>query len=244
MKKYILHLRTQNLKNKVVVITGGNRGIGLALVKNFSSLGFTTILACRDPKEGLIAIADSLHKNITVMKLDLSNSNSINNFFEDLMQKFSRIDILINNAGVFLDKNSNFLTINEDILFETLNVNLLGAWRLCRLASQVMINQCYGRVVNISSGWGSLSDMNGSAVAYRLSKVGLNSLTRFMSSELTPFGDIKVNSICPGWVKTKMGGMDALVSPEEASDHIVKLATIGKDGPTGKFFRSGIEIPW
>lgn len=244
MHDEILNTHIEKMSQRVVVITGGNRGIGLALVKNFSDLGFTTVLACRDPAQVLLATDDVLNSNIIVMKLDLSNTQSISDFFQNLIEKFSRIDILINNASIFLDKNSTFLTISEEILLETLNVNLLGAWRLCRLAAYIMVNQKYGRIVNISSGWGSLSNMEGNAVAYRLSKVGLNALTRFMSSELAPLGDIKVNSICPGWVKTNMGGENAIITPEEAALHIVKLATLNKDGPTGKFFRDGNEIAW
>ncbi|MGI9047886.1 MAG: SDR family oxidoreductase, partial [Rubrobacteraceae bacterium] len=126
---------------------------------------------------------------------------------------------------------------------EALEANLLGAWRLCEMAVPFMQRGGYGRIVNISSGLGAVNDMGGGSPAYRVSKAGLNALTRILSSELRGSG-ILVNSVSPGWVRTDMGGSGASRSVEEGADTPVWAATLPDNGPTGGFFYDRREVPW
>jgi NAD(P)-dependent dehydrogenase (short-subunit alcohol dehydrogenase family) len=107
-----------------------------------------------------------------------------------------------------------------------------------------MIAQRYGRIVNVSTGWASLAEMEANAAAYRISKTALNALTRVVADDLRDKGDIKVNSVCPGWVRTRMGGPDADLSPEQAAKDVVWAALLDESGPTGGFFKNRAPLPW
>ena len=146
------------------------------------------------------------------------------------------LDILVNNAGIGGDTGSRGSDADLAEVKATVDTNLFGAWRLAKALIPLMERSGNGRIVNVSSGMGQLSDMGGGAPSYRLSKAGLNVLTRILSSELAGSG-IKVNSVCPGWVKTDMGGASASKEVEDGADTPVWLATLPDDGPTGGFFR-------
>jgi NAD(P)-dependent dehydrogenase (short-subunit alcohol dehydrogenase family) len=160
---------------------------------------------------------------------------------------YGRLDILVNNAAILIDAPGGFkaslFDLTSDTLRRTMETNLLGPVRLIQAAAPLMREQAYGRIVNISSGAGQLSDMGSGYPAYRMSKTALNALTRIAASELGG-GDIKVNAMCPGWVRTEMGGPDADRSPEEGADTAVWLATLPDTGPTGGFFRDRKPIAW
>ena len=130
-----------------------------------------------------------------------------------------------------------------DVVRETLEINLFGAWRLCEAFVPLMQRNRYGRIVNVSSGMGALNDMSGGSPAYRVSKTSLNALTRILASELRGSG-ILVNSVCPGWVQTDMGGANASRTVEEGADTPVWAATLPNNGPSGCFFRDRRQIPW
>jgi NAD(P)-dependent dehydrogenase (short-subunit alcohol dehydrogenase family) len=153
--------------------------------------------------------------------------------------------VLVNNAGVFLDPyhppGNSVLDAHLDTVQRSLDTNLLGAVRAC----QALIRSMYGegRVVNVSSGMGQLPEMNGCCPGYRFSKVGLNALTRILADELQDTW-IKINSVCPGWVRTDMGGPNATLSVEQGVDTIVWLATLPDNGPSGGLFRERRSIPW
>jgi NAD(P)-dependent dehydrogenase (short-subunit alcohol dehydrogenase family) len=130
-----------------------------------------------------------------------------------------------------------------DDVKELLETNLFGAWRLTQALLPLLRRSGHGRIVNLSSGMGQLEEMGGGAPAYRVSKTGLNALTRIFANEEADSG-ILVNSVCPGWVRTDMGGSGARLSVEEGADTAVWLATLPDEGPTGGFFRERDQIPW
>jgi len=156
---------------------------------------------------------------------------------------YGRVDILINNAGIYLDEGTSVFNVDEKIVKETLDVNFYGAFNICRVLVPIMRQNGYGRIVNISSGYGAMSEMAGYHAAYRISKAALNALTLIMADELRD-GDIKVNAVCPGWVNTDMGGKMAPVSAEKAAKDIVHIALMDEEGPTGSFFRHKKPIEW
>ncbi len=230
---------------KVAVVTGANRGIGLAVCRHLAGQGVRVLLGSREASKGTKAVAaltlDGL--DTEAVELDVTSDDSVSALRKDIEKRFGGADILINNAGVLLDQGASVFSPAPDSFRQTMAVNFYGAMRMCREFIPVMIERGYGRVVNISSGWGALTDMEGFQPAYRVSKTALNALTRIVAAEA---GDcnVKVNSVCPGWVQTEMGGEEAPVSVEEAAEGIVWAATLSDDGPTGGFFRYRESIDW
>ena len=152
------------------------------------------------------------------------------------------VDVLVNNAGVL--ESGGILGVDDDLMRHTLEVNLLGPLRTARAFMPGMIERGYGRVVNVSSGSGSLTEAVPYSPAYSISKAALNMLTRQLAFASEGHGDVKVNSMCPGWVRTDMGGGAAPRSTEEGADTIVWLATLPADGPTNGFFRDQRPAAW
>jgi NAD(P)-dependent dehydrogenase (short-subunit alcohol dehydrogenase family) len=232
----------------VAIITGANRGLGLETCRQLAQLGRHVVLTARDETQGLAATKDLLQQgqNVTFFPLDVSKSESILAFTSYLSETFEVIDTLVNNAGIFpdpppSDSNSSILKTDPDLVQQGFLINTLAPLRLCQAIIPLM--KGHGRIVNVSSGMGQLSDMNGCCPAYRLSKTALNAVTRILADELQETG-IKINSVCPGWVRTRMGGDEASLSVEEGAKGIVWAATLPDDGPSGGFFRHGKAIPW
>jgi NAD(P)-dependent dehydrogenase (short-subunit alcohol dehydrogenase family) len=239
---------SQSAANKVAVVTGGNRGLGLEACRQLARAGARVVLASRNPEKGETAAAVLRGEglDITPHSLDVTDPTSIERLARFIEQQFGRLDILVNNAGVFEDSSgggdgASALRSDPAIVRRTFETNTLGPL----MVSQALIPLMHGggRVVNVSSGMGQLAEMNGGSPGYRLSKAALNALTRILADELRDTG-IKVNSVCPGWVKTDMGGPDAPRTPEQGVETIVWLATLPDDGPTGGFFRDKEPIPW
>jgi NAD(P)-dependent dehydrogenase (short-subunit alcohol dehydrogenase family) len=153
------------------------------------------------------------------------------------------LDVLVNNAGIVLDARRSGVGADLDVVRETLETNLFGAWRTASAVAPLLRRSGHGRIVNVSSGMGQLSDMHGGSPGYRVSKASLNALTRILATELAGDG-VLVNSMCPGYVRTDMSGPGATRSPEQGADTAVWLATLPDDGPTGGFFRDRRPIPW
>src|SRR5215208_2491584 len=227
---------------RIALVSGGNRGIGLEIVRQLAERGMTVILGSRDEKEGRSA-AEGLSGDVVVQQLDVTDEESVDRLVASVEDEFGRLDVLINNAGITNDRGQRGVDADLDRVREALEANLLGAWRLCEAFIPLMRRHGYGRIVNISSGLGALNDMGGGSPAYRVSKAGLNVLTRILASELRGTG-ILVNSVCPGWVRTDMGGSGATRSVEEGADTPVWAATLPNNGPTGGFFRDRRSIPW
>jgi NAD(P)-dependent dehydrogenase (short-subunit alcohol dehydrogenase family) len=227
---------------RIALVSGGNRGIGLEIVRQLADKGITAILGSRDEEQGRAA-AEGLPDNVVVRQLDVADEKSVERLATSIEEEFERLDILVNNAGIANDRGQRGMDADLDRVREALEANLFGAWRLCEAFIPLMQRHRYGRIVNISSGMGALNDMGGGSPGYRVSKAGLNVLTRILASELRGSG-ILVNSVCPGWVRTDMGGSGATRSVEEGADTPVWAATLPNNGPTGGFFRDRRPIPW
>lgn len=236
-------------KSRVALVTGANRGIGLEVVRQLGRLGLTAVLGSRDRAKGEAAAATLESEGIAapVVVLDVTDARSVADAVAGVHKRFGRIDVLVNNAGVSLDGSrapvGSVLDVDPDIVARTLDANTLGPLRLIQAVVPLMRRQGYGRIVNVSSGLGQLSAMGGSWPGYRMSKVALNALTRIVAAELGA-GNIKVNTMSPGWVRTDMGGASAPRSVAEGADTIVWLATLADDGPTGLFFQDRKSIAW
>jgi len=229
-----------NKKN--IVITGGNRGIGYGLLKILSDK-HNVIITVRDNKKGKNAIARlSNSKNeINYVVMDVESSDSVMKAADVIKQRFNKVDLLINNAGILIKEYQlPAIETSEDSILKTFNTNTLGVLRVCKSIVPMMKNG--GRIVNISSGMGQLDEMESGSTAYRISKTALNALTKILSNELLSLG-VKVNTICPGWVKTDMGGENATLTVEESTIKIAAFA-LRNNFPNGQFLRHGEKIPW
>jgi NAD(P)-dependent dehydrogenase (short-subunit alcohol dehydrogenase family) len=227
---------------RVALVSGGNRGIGLEIVRQLAERSITTILGSRDEESGRKA-AEELSGNVVVQGLDVSDEKSVGRLASFVEKTFGRLDVLVNNAGVSNDEGQRGVDADLDRVREALETNLFGAWRLCEVAIPLMQRHGYGRIVNMSTGMAALEDMGGGSPGYRVSKTSLNALTRILASELRGSG-ILVNSVEPGWVQTDMGGSRAPRPVGEGAEGAVWAATLPNNGPTGGFFRDRRPIPW
>jgi NAD(P)-dependent dehydrogenase (short-subunit alcohol dehydrogenase family) len=220
--------------SRTALVTGANRGLGLETVRELGQLGYRVIATGRDlaKAEQAAAALRGEGLDVTAFELDVSSDASAARLSE-----LGPVDALVNNAGI-----AGSGTETADLL-EAFETNTLGAYRTIKALSPGMRERGYGRIVNVSSGMGQLSDMGGGHPAYRLSKVALNALTRIFANELAGTG-VLVNSVCPGWVRTDMGGPNASRSLEEGAETIVWAATLPDGGPSGGFFRNKQPIPW
>lgn len=236
-------------ETRVALVTGANRGIGLEIVRQLSRQGVMTVLGARDLASGHRAAEELASEGLepAPVALDVTSPGSVTNAVAETLHLFGRLDILINNAGVLLDPaaedGGTVAALPIDMLVKTLDINTVGAFRMTQAVLPTMSEAGYGRIVNISSGLGQLSEMDGGRVAYRMSKAALNALTRVTAAETSTDG-IKVNAMCPGWVRTDMGGPNASRSVEEGAETAVWLAMLPDDGPTGGFFRDKKPIAW
>ncbi|EMJ89055.1 SDR family NAD(P)-dependent oxidoreductase [Leptospira meyeri] len=230
-------------KERIALVTGANRGIGKQVSIDLAKQGIYVLIGARNPGEAAdtLAAVQAVGKG-EILPLDVSKEQSISEALDTITGSFGKLDILVNNAGIFADPGSFFDTTSED-LHRTLLVNLYGPLRLIQTFLPMMIQNDFGRIVNVSSGMGQLSDMGGGYPAYRISKTAINALTNVASAEGVG-KNIKINSVCPGWVKTDMGGANATRPVEKGAETIVWAATLPDNGPTGKFFRDKKEIGW
>ena len=239
----------QSAAGKIAVVTGGNRGMGFETCRQLGRRGARVILTSRDPAKGEAAAGRLQGDGLDVRhhQLDVADDESIARLAEFIRSEFGRLDILINNAGIARGKDEPRERAMQTFeatpagLREVLATNLIGPFLLCQTLIPLM--QGRGRVVNVSSGMGQLCEMGGGFPAYRMSKAGLNALTRIFARELEGTG-VKVNAVCPGWVRTDMGGAGAPRSVEEGVATTIWLATLPDDGPSGGLFRDRKPIPW
>jgi NAD(P)-dependent dehydrogenase (short-subunit alcohol dehydrogenase family) len=231
-------------RSKIVVVTGGNRGIGLEISRQLADRGATVVLTARDREAGEFAAAKLAQKDRPVRfhPLDVTDAESILRLRGFLENTFDRLDVLINNAGILVDEDAPGLTVPLATVRATLETNTLGPLHLAQELAPLLGRSRTGRIINVSSGMGALSDMEGGHAAYRISKTALNAVTRILAAELE--GSVAVNSICPGWVKTDMGGADAERDVAHGADTAVWLALDAPQGQTGGFLRDRKPIPW
>lgn len=227
---------------RVALVSGGNRGLGLEICRQLAERGMTVLLGSRDPERGEEAARD-LPGNVRAVRLDVTDEAGVRELVDSVKSEFGRLDVLVNNAAISKDRGQHGTDVELEVVRETLETNLIGAWALSEAVIPLMRENGYGRIVNVSSRLGAITDMGGGSPAYRVSKAALNALTRILASELRGSG-ILVNSVCPGWVATEMGGEGASRRVEEGADALVWAATLPKGGPTGGFFIDQQPIPW
>lgn len=228
----------------VALVTGGNRGIGLEVARQLAQKGMTVIMGTRILEKGLAA-AEKLPEGegrVMPYQLDVTDSKSIDQLAKWVEQEFGHLEILVNNAGILYDTWQRASTADLNVVQEAYATNTLGAWRVCQALLPLIRQSQSGRIVNVSSGAGSLASMGAGTPAYSTSKAALNAFTRLLAAELEGTG-ILVNAVCPGWVATEMGGAGGR-PVEDGAAGIVWAATLPDDGPTGGFFRDGQPLSW
>jgi NAD(P)-dependent dehydrogenase (short-subunit alcohol dehydrogenase family) len=235
-----------NALQRIAVVTGGNRGIGFEICRQLGRKGINVVLTARNARQGEQAVkalqAEGL--NVIFHPLDVTDAHSIEALAGHLASSHRRCDILVNNAGILVSGGgTSVLKESIDVVRRTQETNVYGPLQLMQALVPLMRRNRYGRIVNLSSGLGQLTDMGDGYPAYRLSKAGINVLTR-MFGAATEGSNILVNSVCPGWVRTDMGGRNATSSVEQGADTAVWLATLGDGGPTGGLFRDRKRVPW
>ncbi len=237
--------------DKVALVTGANRGIGLEVARQLAQAGLKVVLTCRDDKKGKQAQQELASAGLAVdmRTLDVTSADSVRDLALYLRKHYGRLDILVNNAGIMLDRFEDgqpvmsIMDCDLDQVRRTMETNLYGALSLTKELLPLMKENHFGRIVNVSSGLGQISEMGAGYTGYRLSKAALNALTCMVADELSS-ENIIVNACCPGWVRTDMGGKNAARSVEEGADTIVWLCQSADGSVSGKLFRDREEQPW
>jgi len=226
---------------RTALVTGANRGIGYEVSRALASEEMRVLLTGRD-RTAIEAAAEGLRNEGDVLPfvLDVADRRSVEACREWLRRRGESVDVLVNNAGIY--EGGPLLSTSPEVLRRVLETNFWGAAWTCQAFLPPMVERGYGRVVNVSSGYGAFAEGLQGPGAYALSKAALNALTLRLAHEVS--GDVKVNAACPGWVRTRMGGSEAPRSVEEGADTIVWLATLGPEGPSGGFFRDRQPIEW
>lgn len=222
---------------KIILVTGGNRGIGKEICKQLGEQGHHVILGSRERSKGQTA-AKELGGKVQAIKLDVTDKKDIEAAAAQIEAEFGKLDVLINNAGIFGD--SSLLTLPQSELERTMETNVYAPLEMVQVFTPLLEKSSDPRVVNLSSAMGKTSEMTADNASYRLSKWSLNGLTMQMANSLPNF---KVNAMHPGWVKTDMGGEQAALSIPEGADTAVWLATTD-DTTTGKFFNERKVMEW
>lgn len=232
---------------RVALVSGANKGLGFEISRQLAAKGLTVVLTSRDSQKGEAATADLRRAghNVDYYPMDVTDTGSVKRAHDHVARRHGRLDVLINNAGIMLreDIDHPALEVSLEVVRKTLETNVLGHIIVSQIFVRLMQKNNYGRIVNLSSGLGTLSEMEGGYLGYRISKSALNALTRILAHETKGTG-ILVNSMCPGWCRTDMGGPDAKRSVEEGAKTAVYLATLSAKGPTGKYFRDKKQIDW
>jgi NAD(P)-dependent dehydrogenase (short-subunit alcohol dehydrogenase family) len=225
------------IKMKTVLITGAYRGLGYEVARQLSERGWKVILTARRKNEGSAAAAKL--KNASFLELHITDGSSVTR----AAKQVAALDVLINNAAIIAERDQDILSIAPEIMASTIETNALGALRVSQAFLPQLLKSSAGRIVNVSSGAGQLSDMGTWSPAYSASKTALNAITCLLAAALKEKG-IAVNSVCPGWCRTEMGGSGAPRSVEQGADGIVWLAADAPQSKTGLFWRDREVIPW
>ncbi|MBL1214624.1 MAG: SDR family NAD(P)-dependent oxidoreductase [Ignavibacteriae bacterium] len=227
---------------KTALITGANKGIGFEVCRQLGEKNFHIILTARNKERGLTAV-DKLKENdinAEFILMDVSNEESVSNAFNKFKELNLKLDVLINNAGILIDKTS-IIEIDTEAFVNTMFTNSVSVFWVIKYFLPLINDK--GRIINMSSGLGAFSEMSNYAPSYSVSKAAMNALTKQFSFALES-KNIAVNSVSPGWVRTDMGGANASRSVEEGADNAVWLASEADIQLTGKFFRDRKEIEW
>ncbi len=232
---------------KVALVSGGNRGLGLETCRRLAALDFQVYLGSRRLEAGIEAARSIGRENVEAVKLDVRSQSDVDALAQHIEYGPGHLDVLVNNAGVMIDgdlgRSTSICDTDLDVIEQSLQINTLGPIRLIRAMLPLMERVVDARIVNISSGMGQLADMGGQHPGYRISKTALNAVTRIFAAELDA-ARFKVNSVCPGWVRTDMGGSNADLSVEEGVDTAVWLASSPEARDSGGFYRKRKRIDW
>jgi NAD(P)-dependent dehydrogenase (short-subunit alcohol dehydrogenase family) len=231
-------------RNRIALVTGANRGLGFETCRQLAQLGLTVILSARNLTKGEVAAKQLIERGLDVIfyELDVLNQSHMNRIIRQIEQRFGRLDVLVNNAAILYDTWQSAVNAELEIVNQALASNLFGPWKLSQLCIPLMKRNNYGRIVNVSSGAGSLHYMGSGSPAYSVSKAALNAFSRILAADLHGTG-ILVNSVDPGWVATDMGGRGGR-PVEDGAKGIVWAATLPDNGPSGGFFFDGKHAPW
>lgn len=232
------------MSGRVSLVTGANRGIGRELVRQLAAAGDSVILTARNPDKATTAataLADE-HGTVIAHPLDVTDPDSAAALARFVEERFGRLDVLVNNAAIHYDTSQQATTADLTIVREALETNLVGAWQVTQALLPLLRSSKHARLVNVSSEGGSLTNMGGGIPAYRTSKAALNALTRLLAAELRR-DSILVNSVCPGWVATDMGGPGGR-PVEDGAASVLWAVNLPDSGPTGGFYRDGRPLPW
>jgi NAD(P)-dependent dehydrogenase (short-subunit alcohol dehydrogenase family) len=232
------------MAERIALVTGASRGIGRGTALALAERGFTVIGTARTLAAAEPTAAQARERGLELIpeQVDVGSDEQVDALFERVFARFDRLDVLVNNAGIIPKGDSEVLRTPAAVIAEAINVNTLGAYRMSQRALPKMNAAGYGRIVNISSGMGALEDQYGGHPAYRISKTALHTVT--VQFHHAAAAGVKVNVVCPGWVRTDMGGPGATRSVEEAMPGIIWAATLPEGGPSGGFFRDSQPIPW
>jgi len=228
----------------VAVVTGANRGIGREVVRALAASGYLVVLGSRDPARGEAAAAGlgGASAGVVACALDVADEASVRAAAAWVGDALGRCDALVNNAAIDYDTDARATTADLDRVHRAMETNLFGAWRTALALLPLLRQSPRPRIVNVSSGSGSLADMSAGTPAYSVSKAALNALTRILAAELRS-ERVLVNAVCPGWVATDMGGAGGRPVADGAAS-VTWAVLLGDDGPTGGFFRDGRPVAW
>ena len=229
---------------RIALVTGGNRGIGRELVAQLSAAGDTALLGARNivgARDVATALADNAGR-VEIVPLDVADPASITRAARHVANAHGHLDVLINNAAIHYDTAQRGVDADLRIVQEALDTNLIGAWRAAQAFLPLLRRSAHPRLVNVSSGSGSLASMGGGPPAYSGSQAALNALTRVLAHGLRA-EDVLVNAVCPGWTATDMGGRGGRPVADGAAS-VMWAVDLPDDGPTGGFFRDGERVPW
>jgi NAD(P)-dependent dehydrogenase (short-subunit alcohol dehydrogenase family) len=227
---------------RTALVTGGNRGIGLATCRALGRAGLRVVVGARDSKLGEAAADELRGEGLDALceRLDVSDEKSVESCARRLAKAGLAIDALVNNAGVY--EQGALFSMTTEALRRSLDTNFYGAFWTARAFFPGMRDRRYGRIVNVTSGYGLFSEGLQGPPAYSVSKAALDALTLKLAQEAPP--GVKVNAACPGWVRTRMGGEGAPLTPEEGADTLAWLAALPDDGPSGQVFRRRRALAW
>ncbi len=223
-------------QSKTALVTGGNRGIGLAVCRGLLQAGFRVILAARSMDKAQAAMDQLESTQVSPLVLDVDWDNSILDAAARVQWEFKHIDVLVNNAGIYPDQGVNILTVGRDLLHQALNTNTFGPIKMVQGFLPLLEQASGARIINVSSGYGTLAGLSSNVPSYCLAKLTLNGATIMLAEALKPKG-IAVYALCPGWVRTDMGGPSAPRSPEQGAYTVIWLATEASASLSGKIFQ-------
>jgi NAD(P)-dependent dehydrogenase (short-subunit alcohol dehydrogenase family) len=226
----------------VALVTGANRGLGLEVARQLAGRGYRVIVSARTLEKAQSG-ARQIPGNVHAVAIDVTKQESISVAHAEALERFGRVDVLVNNAAVLLNETTPLMDVPVSDFRDTLETNLIGAVAVSQEFVPGMVARRFGRVVNVSSRAGQLSTMSDHAPAYSISKAALNAFTRQLAAATNGTG-VLVNAVCPGWVRTDMGGKNAPRSVAQGADTIVWAATLPDTGPTGEFFSDRRRIDW